>query len=138
MFRSNPARPDDVRLWNVTTRSERATLADHASVVASVAFSLDGKILASGSGDTSIRLRPATDGKVTGHTETVMSMAFSPDGTTLASGSFDKTVRLWDVAARSGRVTLDAGDYVMSVAFSPDGKTLATGGSDGTVRVCKV
>ncbi|MER6751794.1 WD40 repeat domain-containing serine/threonine protein kinase [Streptomyces fungicidicus] len=130
---------DDVRLWNVATRSERATLADHASVVASLAFSLDGKILASGSGDTSIRLRTATDGKVTGtltgHTETVMSMAFSPDGTTLASGSFDKTVRFWDVAARSGRVTLDAGDYVMSVAFSPDGRTLAAGGGDNTVRL---
>ena len=69
----------------------------------SVAFSPDGKTLASGSMDDSIKLWDVASGKNTatlkGHDNDVYSVAFSPDGKTLASGSIDQTIKLWDVAS---------------------------------------
>jgi parallel beta-helix repeat protein len=83
------------------------TLAGHTSYVLSVAFSPDGKVLASGSGDTTIKLWDVATGTLLrtlqGHTDFVFSVAFSPDGKILASGSVDETILLWDVAAIVGR-----------------------------------
>ncbi len=71
----------------------------HAASVTSVAFSPDGRYLASGSEDRTIKLWRVSDGALVrtlyGHTDWVSSVAFSPDGQYLASGSGDKTVRLW-------------------------------------------
>jgi WD40 repeat protein len=66
-----------------------------------VAYGPDGKTLASGSYDKTIKLWDVATGKElatpTSHTNRVYSVAFSPDGKTLASGSLDKTIKLWDV-----------------------------------------
>jgi WD40 repeat protein len=121
-------------------------LTDHASVVYSVAFSPDGKALASASGDKTIILwdmagvgqsnPPIPLGPpMTGHKGEVRSVAFSPDGKKLASGSVDKTIILWDVETRQ---PLDApldghNAAIWAVGFSPDGKMLAAHDTEGNI-----
>src|ERR1700681_3160439 len=77
----------------------RATLKGHTDRVISVAYSPDGKTLASGSSDTTIKLWDVATGKekatLSGHTNHVGDVVFSPDGKTLASGSEDQTIKLW-------------------------------------------
>jgi transposase InsO family protein len=119
------------------------TFEGHTDSVGSVVFSPDGAILASGSGDRTIRLWRVSDGQsvrqLEGHTSSVWSVAFSPDGAALASGSEDKTVRLWRVSdGQSVRQLEGHTSSVWSVAFSPDGATLASGSSDKTIRLWRV
>jgi WD40 repeat protein len=129
-----------VRLWDVNTWKELATLEGHELEVFSVAFSPDGKILATGSKDTTIRLWDVATQRelavLNGHTNWVYSVAFSPDGKILATASVDKTVKLWDITTKQELATLIGHKgFVNSVEFSPDGKTLASASSDKTVML---
>jgi WD40 repeat protein len=92
----------EIKLWSVATGKEQATLKGHTRDVWSLAFSPDGKTLASGCEDGTIKLWDVARSKelatLKGHESRVSVLAFSPDGNTLASGSEDKTIKLWDVA----------------------------------------
>ncbi len=112
----------------------------HSGFVSSLAFSRDRKILASASGDRTIRLWGGytRDIKRTlnGHLDTVWSVAISPDGQTLASGSADKTIRLWSLSgSEQSRILSGHSGWVTSVAISPDGNILASGSTDGTIKL---
>ena len=129
-------------------QQQQGTLPADPSTVHGVAFSLNGRLLASADADGTVRLwNPATSHGVGAplHASTqhgVYGVAFSPDGRLLASADGDGTVRLWNPATghevgaplhASGKTTARYG--VRAVAFSPDGRLLASAGADGTVRL---
>jgi serine/threonine protein kinase len=120
-----------------------ATLTGHSDYVPSITFSPDGRTLASGSHDKTIKLWDVHSQReiatLTGHSDIVISVAFSPDGRTLASGSSDNTIKLWDVHSQREIATLTGhSELVTSVAFSPNGRTLASGSSDNTIKLWDV
>ncbi|MEH1884926.1 WD40 repeat domain-containing protein, partial [Nostoc sp.] len=103
-------------------RRERKRLLGSNSV-SSVSFSPDGKTLASGSDDKTIKLWNLETGKeirtLTGHSKSVSSVSFSPDGKTLASGSADKTIKLWNLeTGKEIRTLTGHSKSVSSVSFS--------------------
>ena len=128
-----------IQLWNNDSRAWGRRLEGGLSPLHSVAFSPDGKTLASAMGNT-IRLWDGTYGGLVntldGHSAQVNAVAFSPDAKTLASASADLTIKLWDLATKKENRTLAGhGSNVAAIAFSPDGKLLASGSVDRTIRL---
>ena len=133
-----------VRLWHISSKRQR-TSHKHDGDVESVAFSPNGKILASGGGDqegfVTLWDIPQESRIVTlpGHRGIVESVVFSSDGQLLASASRDNTIKLWNIDTRYRHKTL-AGhkNVVRSVAFSPDGEILASSSRDYTIKLWDV
>ncbi len=117
---------------------EKNRLLGHNGIVTSIAFSPDGKTIASSSSDNTIKLWNL-EGKelqtFKGHSAIVWSVAFSPDGKTIASGSGDKTIKLWNLEGKELQTFKGHSAIVWSVAFSPDGKTIASGSGDKTIKL---
>jgi RNA polymerase sigma factor (sigma-70 family) len=112
----------------------------HAQVIAAVAFSPDGKLVASGTHGATVRIWEAATGKevrVLAGGSGLCSLAFTADGKTLFSLSWDGAVRLWDVDTGVLKKSFPTGlaDYQAHMELSPDGKTLVVGNGDGIVRL---
>ena len=131
-------------IYDAQTYREMALLTGHTGVARTIIFSSDGKTLASGARDRTIKLWNLETGDVItciGHRRGVESVAFSPDGKMIVSGAEDSTVKLWSTengknfAAFTGHAPRSR---VFSVAFSPDGKTVASGAEDNTIKLWNV
>jgi WD40 repeat protein len=137
-----------IKIWNISARKLLHTFRGHTNWVSSVAFSPMpsnprykglGAILASGSGDKTIKLWDLKNGKqmrtLVGHKDWVSSVAFSPNGKILASGSGDRTIKLWNLGnGKLIRTIFDSGG-VSAIAFSADGETIASGSFFHSVRL---
>lgn len=116
------------------------TYTGHSEQVLAVAWSSDGRHIASGSRDMTMQVWDAFTGKhahiFRGHTDAVASVAWSPDNRYVASASWDKTVQVWEISTGNHVFTYRGhSDLVTSVTWSSDGTSIASGSSDKSVRV---
>ena len=133
------------RVWDRESGQVLQTLKHEGEYVNAVAFSPDGRFLATGSSDAAgyIQVWDITTGKhlqvIAGHDDEVLSLAYSKDGSRLLSSSYDKTARLWDTqTGKEVRKFSGHTWWVWSAAFSPDEQHIVTAGHDGTAIVWDV
>ncbi|MBW4634938.1 MAG: hypothetical protein KME30_24440 [Iphinoe sp. HA4291-MV1] len=117
---------------------ERNRLQGHSARILSVSFSPDGKMIASASDDSTIKLWKY-DGTLVntlqGHSLGVNSVSFSPNGQMLVSASTDRTVKLWQLDGTQVQTFQGHKDWVLGVSFSPDGKMIVSASNDNTVKL---
>jgi WD40 repeat protein/serine/threonine protein kinase len=137
--------PTDRRGWEWhclqrLCRTNQLILRGHSAAVASVAFSPDGRLLASASHDRTIQIRDAANGSllriIPAHDDAVYALAFSPDGCRLASAGWDKMIKLWDPDTGAPLMSLGPQEKeVYRLAMSPDGRYLASTTVAATLRI---
>lgn len=128
---------------NATQIEPFLTLTGHTAPIIVVEYSPNGRLIASGSEDATVRIWDSSDGSLVheliGHMEIVNDLSFSPDGTILASASNDGSVRFWDVDGGNLIRTIDPLiDRVYNVEFSPDGNLIAIGGNNCFIELRQV
>lgn len=137
-----PGKSGIVRVYSAKDVSKPAAeIAAHKDIPYALAFSPDGKTIATAGYDRIIKLWDTSSSSkplrtLTDHSDTVYSLAWHKDGKLLASASADRTVKVWDGSTGKRLYTLsDPTDWVYTLAWSPDGRHLAAGGVDKSVRV---
>lgn len=132
----------EIRLWDPASGKEIRKWPAHGDYVTSLAFSHDGKTLASGGRDQRVRLWDPASGKdlrpSAGHSAPITALAFAPDGNIVASGGADCSIRLWDWITGRELSCWDGVGYpggtggVRAISFAPDGKTLISAEANPT------
>ncbi|MCY7273379.1 MAG: WD40 repeat domain-containing protein [Phormidesmis sp. CAN_BIN44] len=146
--KGQPATENGARLWNLTyNRQENLTVNinprifnGYAGVVRSVEFSPDGRTLATGSYDATIKLwnlqlSDAQPRVLTGHKKEIYTVVFSPNGQILASAGKDQQIFLWNPATGALRDRLTETADINSIAISPNSQILASGSKDKTIKL---
>jgi WD40 repeat protein len=141
------ARHGEVELFSPETRTVVRKLMGHRGQVNALAFSADGKTLASAAGEPGLfgeaKLWDASEGKLLrtfeGHRDAIYAIAIAPDGKTLGTGSYDQKIKLWEIDTGKELHTLSAHNgAIFDLAFRPDGKILASASADRTVKLWNV
>jgi WD40 repeat protein/transcriptional regulator with XRE-family HTH domain len=135
------SRRGEIRLWVAGGQTLRRAWRAHADMIWTIEFSPDGRMLASGSWDGTLKLWDVASGVLFWegrHTSRINRVMFAPDGGLLASTGNDATVRLWDL--RSGRQlqTLPHPAPLAAIIWSPDGRLLASGDVEGYIRLWEI
>lgn len=141
-----PANFESRRRWarpDALTGRQQQVFEGHNGAVMSVAFSPDGRRLATGGTDRRVIIRNVDTGEtlqtlLTPHRRAVTSIAFSPDGAQLATTGYDNSVQLWDLARDEARPLGTHSKAVRRLAFSPRGDLVATAAGDGAVTMWPV
>jgi WD40 repeat protein len=129
-----------VRIWDVRLGKESRVLLRHTDAVHGLAFNRDGRLLASGGWDRTLKVWDTWTGQPlyerSDPSGGVESVAFHPkDDQVLAWGSTDGTVKIWNTETKEVRTLHGHTSWVESVAFSPDGEWIASASLDGTVKI---
>ena len=138
-----PAKTGEIRILGRDFKQAPLVIPAHTDLIYGLAFSPDGKWLASSGYDRLVKLLETATGKeirtLKDHSDTVYGIACRPDGKLLASVGADRAVKVWDEASGVRLYTLgDATDWVYTVAWHPDGKHLAAAGVDKSIRVWEI
>jgi len=130
-----------IKLWEVASGKERATLKDHSDAVYALAFHKDGRLLASAAADRAVKVWDVSTGRrlytLSEPTDWVYALAWRPDGRQLAAAGVDKSIRVWQVDAAEGAIVRSVFAHdgaVLKLIYSGDGKTLYSLSEDRVVK----
>lgn len=134
-----------VGIWDVKKKESVEASARHKGKISSIGFSPDGKLVVSGSSDSTAMVWRASDGQqmpyiLQGHSANVSDVTFSPDGKRIATVSDDKTAKVWDATTGKILFTLSAHtdenpSPTKPIMYMPDGRRLVTGGNGGAINI---